>query len=56
MFSTSVLPEDKERAEKLAADLFQAKTFEAEVFDRFVQWLCKMAAVDSPQDKPQKEE
>ena len=56
VFSTSVLPEDKERAEKLGADLFQSKTFEAEVFDRFVQWLCKMAAVDSPQDKPEKEE
>jgi two-component system response regulator len=51
VFTTSDLPEDKQRAEELGADLFQTKTFKAEVFDRFVQWICRVARVASDESR-----
>jgi len=43
MFSTSILPEDKERATALGVDIFQTKTFELSEFSRFLNWLAHLA-------------
>jgi len=42
IFSTSDRIEDKARAEQLGADLYQPKTFELEVFDRFIHFVGMM--------------
>jgi len=43
MFTTSILPEDKQRAEELGVDLFETKTFEAAGFSRFLHFLARIA-------------
>jgi len=42
VFSSSDLPEDKERASKLGAALYQSKTYEAAEFDRFMREVLKV--------------
>jgi len=39
VFTTSILDEDRERANALGADLFETKNFEPEKFSRFLRWL-----------------
>lgn len=42
VFSSSDLPEDRERAAKLGAALYQPKTYEAAEFDRFMQEVLEL--------------
>ena len=43
MFTTSILPEDRQQAATLGVDLFQTKTFELSAFARFLGWLARLA-------------
>lgn len=43
VFTTSVLPEDKQKAQALGAELVQTKTFQSEEFSRFLNSLGRMA-------------
>jgi CheY-like chemotaxis protein len=46
IFTSSVLPEDKVKAEQLGADLYEQKTLKAEEFDRFIHWLHKFSELN----------
>jgi len=48
MFTTSILPEDKQQAETLGADLFQTKTFEPAEFSRFLHFLSRVVDERAP--------
>jgi len=43
VFTTSVLPEDKEKALALGAEVVQTKTFQSEEFTRFLKALGRLA-------------
>ena len=43
VFSTSILDEDRDEASRLGADVFQSKTFENDVFVKFLNWLGSLA-------------
>ena len=48
MFTTSNMPEEKERAIELGADVFQTKTFEPADFSRFLQLLSELVEQRRP--------
>ena len=46
VFTSSVLPEDKQKAEQLGADLYEQKTLKAEELDRFLHWVHKFSELN----------
>ena len=53
VFTSSVLPEDKVRAEQLGADLYEHKTLKAEQMDRFMHWLHKFSELNDAETEEQ---
>ena len=48
VYTSSILPEDKQKAEALGADLFQTKSVEPAEFSRFLLCLGRLADQRSP--------
>jgi CheY-like chemotaxis protein len=56
VFTTSLVPEDREQAVKLGADLFHAKTFEPAPFSRFLDWAARLTEDRKRNEKPREKE